>query len=140
MIGLSYATKLMCGITLILIPTIEYGGYFLLGVLTARYPGLALTDFQKAFFRAGHAHAGVLVILSLICQMLVDHAALSPGWQWAVRLGVVAAALLVSGGFFGSSIGAGLNQPNRLIGILYAGIVILALSVITLGIGLIRSR
>jgi hypothetical protein len=137
---LSYTTKLMCGITLISIPTIEYGGYFLLGILTARYPNLALTQFQQAFFRAGHAHAGVLVILSLICQILVDHAALTPGWQWAVRIGVIAAALLVSGGFFGSAVGAGLNQPNRLIIVLYIGIIVLAFSVVTLGIGLIRSR
>jgi hypothetical protein len=27
---------------------------------------------RQNFFRAGHAHAGVKVILSLICQLLVD--------------------------------------------------------------------
>lgn len=140
MADLSYATKLMCGITLISIPTIEYGGYFLLGILTGRYSGLAFTEFQQAFFRTGHAHAGVLVILSLICQILADHAALSPGWQWVVRVGLVVAALLVNGDFFGSAIGAGLNQPNRLIRVLYVGMITLALSVITLGIGLIRSK
>ncbi len=95
---------------------------------------------QKAFFRAGHAHAGVIVLLSLICQMLVDQAALPAGLQWAVRVGVVVSALLISGGFFGSAIGAKLTQPNRWIALLFIGIVTLALAVITLGIGLIRSR
>jgi len=27
---------------------------------------------HQNFFRAGHAHAGVIVILSLVCQNLVD--------------------------------------------------------------------
>jgi hypothetical protein len=27
---------------------------------------------RQNFFRAGHAHAGVIVILSLVCQMLAD--------------------------------------------------------------------
>ncbi|WP_143309278.1 hypothetical protein [Chitinophaga vietnamensis] len=64
--------KLMCGITLITVPTIEFGGHFLLRVLSGRMPSLSLTPFQRAMFRAGHAHAGVIVILSLICQALAD--------------------------------------------------------------------
>ena len=31
---------------------------------------LPLTDFQKSMFRAGHAHAGVLVILAILAQFL----------------------------------------------------------------------
>jgi hypothetical protein len=27
---------------------------------------------RQNFFRAGHAHAGVIVVLSLVCQMLAD--------------------------------------------------------------------
>jgi hypothetical protein len=137
---MSYATKLMMGITLITIPTIEYGGYFLLSILLGKHNNLALTEFQKTFFRAGHAHAGVIVILSLICQIMVDHARLSPQLQWCVRIGVPAAAMLISGGFFTSVIRSGVERPNGLIRLIYMGVFVLAASLITLGIGLIRAR
>jgi len=43
---------------------------------------------RQNFFRAGHAHAGVIVILSLVCQILVDAAALPMPLLWFVRIGV----------------------------------------------------
>ena len=135
---MTYEAKLMCGITLITIPSIQYGGYFLLRVLSGGYQQLELNGFQKAMFRAGHAHAGVLVILSLICQLLADEASLPIGLTWFVRAGTTAAALLISGGFFFSSMGKGTTKPNGLISLLYVGIFVLAISLIILGIGLLR--
>ena len=82
---MTHEAKLMCGITLITIPSIQYGGYFLLRVLSVRHQYLELNDFQKAMFRAGHAHAGVLVILALICQLLADEALLLAADTWYVR-------------------------------------------------------
>lgn len=41
--------------------TVEYGGWALLTFITGR---VGLADWQKGFFRAGHAHAGVLLVLS----------------------------------------------------------------------------
>ena len=78
--------KLMAGIILISLPSIMYGGYFLLTILNGEMEALGLTDFQKAMFRAGHAHAGVLTLLSLIAQIFVDHAKLSKGWGWLSRV------------------------------------------------------
>lgn len=100
---------------------------------------LALNGLQKSMFRAGHAHAGVLVILSLICQFLVDEAALSGPVSWLVRAFIPAAALLISGGFFFSVIGKDVTRPNGLIGLIYVGIALLAVGLITLGVGLLRS-
>src|SRR3990170_5805380 len=101
--AMTHEAKLMCGITLITIPSIQYGGYFLLRLLSGGHQALELNDFQKAMFRAGHAHAGVLVILALICQLLTDEASLSIEVMWSVRAGVTAAAILISGGFFFSA-------------------------------------
>jgi hypothetical protein len=50
----------------------------------------------------------------------------------------VLAALLVSGGFFGGALGK--DQPGGLIALLWIGVVLLAGSVVTLGIGLIVAR
>jgi hypothetical protein len=134
--ALSNAAKLMAGIMMITVPTIEFGGHFLLRVLSGAEPHL--TAFQKSMFRAGHAHAGVLLILGMLAQIFVDEAKLSNGTAWAVRIGFALAPILVSGGFFGG--GMGTEKPAGLIALVYAGALILALSVVTLGIGLIRGR
>lgn len=135
---LSNAAKLVSGIMLILVPTIEFGGSFLLRVLSGSMNQLALTDFQKSMFRAGHAHAGVLLILGLVAQVLADHVELPETAVWGVRIGFFLAPLLISGGFFGG--GMGKSEPAGLIGLLYAGALVLAVSVVTLGVGLIRAR
>jgi uncharacterized membrane protein YphA (DoxX/SURF4 family) len=132
-------TQITCGIILLTVPTIMYGGYFLLSILSG-WQKLALTDFQKSMFRAGHAHAGVLVILALIAEMLTDYAGLTPLWDHFVRIGFPLSAILVSGGFFASASGRNTTKPNRLITILYLGILILAISLIILGIGLIKNK
>ena len=133
---MSNATKLISAILLITIPTIEFGGAFILRLLTGKQP--EFTEFQRSMFRAGHAHAGVLVILALVAQILMDQARLPETLGWAVRIGFVLAALLVSGGFFGGAMGK--NQPAGLIALLWIGVGLLAFSVITLGIGLIAAR
>jgi hypothetical protein len=136
---MSYLTKLMCGIILLTVPTIQFGGYFLLQILSGRQAGLGLNEFQKAMFRAGHAHAGVWVIFSLVAQVLVDHAALPKGLEWLVRIGFPLAAILVSAGFFGAASGKDVQQPTQLIVLVYAGALLLAAAVLTLGIGLLRN-
>ena len=132
-------SKLFCGITILTVPTIAYGGYYLLTILSG-YDKTPLTDFQKVMFRAGHAHAGVLVILSLIAQLLLDNTQINSGLQLALRIGFPLAAVLVSGGFFAAATGLNLTQPNSLIAILYTGALLLVLNLLVLGIGLIRSR
>ena len=57
--------RLLSGIILITIPTIQYGGYFLLTSLIDKGSGYMDNPLRQNFFRAGHAHAGVIVILSL---------------------------------------------------------------------------
>jgi hypothetical protein len=128
----------MSGILLITVPTIQYGGYFLLRLFSGRVPGLKPTPLQTSFFRAGHAHAGVLVILSLICQMLVEHAGLGPEFAWLVRIGIPLSAILIPLGFF-LSVSFTPDRPNRWLWSLYAGALVLAIGVVVLGVGLIRA-
>lgn len=132
-------SKLICGITILTVPTIAYGGYYLLTILSG-YDQTMLTDFQKSMFRAGHAHAGVLVLLSLIAQLLLDHTQLNASLQLVLRIGFPLAAVLVSGGFFAAATGPQLTQPNSLIAILYVGVGLLVMSLLVTGIALIRSR
>lgn len=94
---------------------------------------------RRNFFRAGHAHAGVIVILSLICQLLADGALLPDPLLWMVRPGVPLAAILISAGFFFSMLPPTASQPGGAVGLIYIGALILAISVVTLGIGLLRT-
>lgn len=131
--------RITCGIVLLTVPTIQYGGFFLLSILSGKSK-LPLTDFQKSMFRAGHAHAGVLVILAIIAEILTDYAGLGSVWDHIVRTGFPTAAILVSGGFFASASGRNATKPNGMIGILYLGVLILAVCLIILGIGLITAK
>ncbi len=131
--------RLMSGIILITVPTIQYGGYFLLTSLMSKTSGYMENPLRQNFFRAGHAHAGVIVILSLVCQILADSAVLPFPLVWLVRIGVPLAAILISAGFFFSMLPPTATVPSGSVGLIYLGAVILAVSVITLGVGLIRT-
>src|SRR5215472_4031127 len=132
--------RLMSGIILITVPTIQYGGYFLLTSLMNKGSGYMDNPLRQNFFRAGHAHAGVIVILALVCQILADSAALSAPLVWFVRIGVPFSAILISAGFFFSMLPPAATQPSGAVRLTYAGIVTLGISVVMLGIGLLRTR
>ena len=131
--------RLMSGIILITVPTIQYGGYFLLTSLMNKGSGYMENPLRQNFFRAGHAHAGVIVILSLVCQILADAAVLPMPLVWFVRIGVPLAAILISAGFFFSVLPPTATQAGSAVSLIYAGALILAISVVALGIGLLRS-
>lgn len=79
------------------LPTVMYGGYALLGMLNRSQP---MTDFQRTYFRAGHAHAGVLLLLSLLYYIFLSQTDLSMPTKVAASIAVLAGTLLQSGGFF----------------------------------------
>ena len=139
MLQISNVTRLMCGIALISVPTVEYGGAFLLKMLRTRETGYMDNPIRQNLFRAGHAHAGVILILSLICQVLVASIVLTEPLAWFVRIGVPAAAILMPLGFF-ISVGAPRSErPNGSLRWVYLGAVILAVSGLILGVGLVRA-
>src|SRR5437773_2987543 len=133
---LSPDSRSTAGVLLLTIVAIEYGGWFMLRVVRGHQPA---TPFQQAFFRAGHAHAGVLVTLALVGQLLADAARLSGPLAILARNGIWAAAILMPAGFFLAAAGKGVTAPNRFIVLLYAGVASLALGVVSLGIGLLTA-
>ena len=136
---MSNATRLMAGLIFITVPTIQYGGYFLLTSLIDKSSGYMGNALRQNFFRAGHAHAGVIVILSLLVQLFVDAAVLPEPLEWMIRIGTPASAILISAGFFFSMLPTAAETPGRAVYLIYAGAIILAASVVTLGVGLLRA-
>jgi hypothetical protein len=135
---LSRESKIICGILLIAVPTIMFGGVTLLGILTEGAAGLKpgnleLNETQWALWRAGHAHAGVIVILSLILQPLVDNIAFSNGTKWVARSCAPIASVVLPAGFFGVAFVAEFKW------LMYTGIILLAVSMLLTGIGLFKN-
>jgi uncharacterized membrane protein len=136
---MSRESRFLAGVILVIIPTAMFGGAALLAHLVGQMPGYADNPLRQDLWRAGHAHAGVFLILSLVMLRYVDEAALSPAWAWVARLGAPLAAILMPAGFFLSVVSPASTEPNAAIYLVYPGAAALAAAVLTLGIGLIRA-
>lgn len=130
-------TRLLGGLVLFAIVTVEFGGASLLGLLTAND---ALTPFEEQFFRAGHGHAGVLLILSLAFLLLLERTVYGASTQTGLAITLLVGILLQSGGFFVHMLVG--EEGERSIGILmtWTGAVVIAIALIAGGVGLLRKR
>jgi len=136
---MSRESRMLAGILLVVIPSVMYGGMTLLSMLIGNVPGYNDNPLRHNLWRAGHAHAGVYLVLSLVMLRYVDEAVLSPFWKWLARAGVPIAAILIPAAFFLSVVSPGATQPNGLMNLAYVGALFLAGGVLTLGVGLIRA-
>jgi hypothetical protein len=127
--------QIVAGVVLLSVIGIAYGGTFMLRVVTRQVPA---NDLQKSFFRAGHAHAGVLVILGLVVMMLTQLNDVGQPWA-ALSFGVLFAAIFLPAGFFLSVIGTDPQKPNGLIALLWTGAAMLGIGLLSAGIGLIAA-
>jgi hypothetical protein len=67
---------------LVVLPSVMYGGGItLLGMLMERTSGYSDNPLRQNLGRAGHAHAGVYLVLSVVILLSVDEAILSPFWK-----------------------------------------------------------
>jgi hypothetical protein len=136
---MSPQSRLVAGIVLIIVPTVEIGGASILSLLIAD-PAYAQNELRQDLWRAGHAHAGVWLVLSLVALRYVDEATLSEGMRWVVRLAFPAAAVLMALGFFLSVLSEEATEPNALIYLTYVAGVVLAVGLLILAVGLLRGR
>jgi hypothetical protein len=134
---MSDASRTVAGILLVLVPTIEFGGYSLLRMIAQRIPGYLDNPVRQNLWRAGHAHAGVLVLLALVGILYVDQTDLSDGLRTLARSTIAFAPILVSAGFFLSSLSPRPERPNGMIALVYLGAVLLGVGAVTLGVGLL---
>jgi hypothetical protein len=127
-------TTLVAIISLLLLVSVEYGGWSLLGFLTGRGQ---LGEFREQFFRAGHAHAGVLLVLSLVYFLYLDRTGYSTAIQWLAGMLLLLGIMAQSGGFF---LHLALEQKGRSsLGtiVIQTGAVLLAAALIILAISLL---
>lgn len=132
-------SRRLAGVLLLVLPTVAFGGVSLLTLLIAE-PGYMANPLRQDLWRAGHAHAGVLLILALVTLRYVDEATLSDGMKRLVRTSIPSAAILLPLAFFLSVAHPEATEPNALIYLAYAGFVVLSAGLLTLGFGLLRGR
>jgi hypothetical protein len=137
--SMSRESRMTAGILLVTLPSVMYGGLTLLSLLTQRAPGIADNPMRHDLWRAGHAHAGVYLVLSLLMLRYVDEALLPPFWRWIARIGAPIAAILIPAAFFLSVASPTAKEPNALLNLAYIGALFLAAAVLSLGVGLIRA-
>lgn len=127
-------TKVLPIIAIASLVTVEFGGHALLRFITADRDKLG--EFRERFFRAGHAHAGVLLVLSLVYLLYLPRAGFSDGLEWLAGGVLLAGVLAQSGGFF-LHLAVG-EQGARSSGTMVtrAGGLLLAAALIALAVGL----
>jgi len=136
---MSRESRMLAGILLVVLPTVMFGGLSLLSFLTRNSPGYTDNPLRHDLWRAGHAHAGVYLVLSLVMLRYVDEAVLSPFWKWIARTGAPIAAILIPAAFFLSVLSPTATEPSALMNLAYVGALFLAASVLSLGVGLLRA-
>lgn len=114
---------------------VEFGGWSLLGLLTRSE---TLSPFEEQFFRAGHGHAGVLLVLALAFLLLLERTSFEVGTQIGLALTLLTGILLQSGGFFLHMVIGEQQSASAGTYVTWAGAALLAVAMITAGIGLLR--
>lgn len=133
---MSPASLRSAGILLIFLPTVILGGVSILTLLI-RDPRYRQNPLRQQLWRAGHAHAGVILVLSLLALLYVDQADLTDGWKKVVRMAIPAAAIFLPVAFFLSVLSPTATRPNALINLAYVGAASLTFGLIVLGVGLL---
>jgi uncharacterized membrane protein len=136
---MSNESRKLAGILLIILPTVIIGGVSILTLLI-NDPAYMQNQLRQDLWRAGHAHAGIFLILSLLSLRYVDEANLSNGLKQYVRSSIPSTAILVPVAFFFSVLTPDATEPNGLINLAYVGAVVLVSGLVILGVGLLRKQ
>lgn len=134
---MSDATRWMVALAFISLPTIAFGGYFLLSILKKQSGTEKISSVQREYFKAGHAHAGILVVLAIIGQLVLDSSRFDDWATWVLRIGLFVSPLLISAGFFGGAPRTPEGEPAALVKLIPLGAIILSLSTLGVGISLL---
>ncbi|GII00064.1 hypothetical protein [Planobispora takensis] len=125
------------GVLLITVPAVAFGGVSLLAHIMRSIPGYLDNPVRRGLWRAGHAHAGVLVLFALVALLYIDQADLSDGLKSLTRVLIVAAPILMPLGFFLSVVRPSDTKPSKLIWLVPLGGACLAAGTLLLGLGLV---
>ena len=129
-------SQVVAAILLISIPGVQFGGYSLLRLVTRREHGWEDNPLRRSLWRAGHAHAGVWVVVALVVLLYVDQVVSGTAAtiaRWSVALAPIFGPL----GFFLSVTTPDARRPNGVINLVFLAAVLQAVGVVIVGVGLL---
>lgn len=129
--------NLLAAISWALLVTVMFGGYSLLMLLTGSGE---LSAFEERFFRAGHAHAGVLAAIGILYSGALARTLLAPRHQIAAWVAYLIGVLLQSGGMFVHMLVGEEGERSAGTWVTISGAIVLASSVLFLAWQLFRAR
>jgi hypothetical protein len=112
---------------------VVYGGWALLTFVTGRE---GLTAASQRFFRDGHAHAGVLLALSLIYLRYLRDTDFSTGLRWAAGIVLLLGVMAQSGGFFVHMTAGDKGSPSIGTKLTRTGALLIGAALLALAVGL----
>ena len=127
--------RLFSIISWIALPTVMFGGYSLLELMARG--NTWLTPFRATYFRAGHAHAGIFLVVSLLYYTYLAQTPFSSGLKLVACIVLLIGVLAQSGGFFLHMLA---GKPGRLSAgniVTILGALLLAFAALLLAYGLI---
>ena len=130
-------TTLLPIISILSLVTVESGGWALLQFLTTTEQ--PMSDYKRGFFRAGHAHAGVLLTLSLVYYLYLPRADYSDAVEWISGIVLTLGILAQPGGFFLHVFVGREHEKSPGTTLTRAGAVLIAAALIILAVGLIKA-
>jgi len=135
---MSEATMQSAGILLVILPTVAFGGASILYLWLTKGSSYYLDNpLRQRLWAAGHAHAGVLLILSLVALLYLDRANLGQGVRAFVSTSIPLSAILIPAAYFLSVAHPQAQRPNALINLAYLGFLSLTGGLLVLGFGLL---
>jgi hypothetical protein len=129
-------TRWLAAIAIFGVLGVEFGGWALLTFITGRE---GLTAAQQRFFRDGHAHAGVLLVLSLVYFSYLDDTDFSDGLQWVLGVALILGAGAQSGGFFVHMAAGDKGSPSLGTKLTRSGALVIGTALGVLAVGLVTS-
>jgi hypothetical protein len=138
-VDMSTESVRLAGILVVVYPTVVFGGASILWHWITRQTTYYENPLRQRLWRAGHAHAGVLLLVSLVALLLIDQTDLGDGWKSVVRFAIPASAIFLPVAYFLSVVRPDVTKPNKLINLAYVGAVSLTTGLLVLGIGLLQA-
>jgi hypothetical protein len=130
---ISDPTRWLAVFTLAGIGGVIFGGWALLTFITGKE---GLSAGQARFFRDGHAHAGVLLVLTLVYLRYLPETGYSNGLRWAAGLTMLIGVMAQSGGFFLHLAAEDLDRPSVGTKLTRGGAALIVIGLFGLGLGL----
>lgn len=120
-------------LALVGLPGVVFGGWALLTYITGKE---GLTPAQTRFFRDGHAHAGVLLVLALVYIRYLEDAGFSDGLRWAAGLTLLIGVMAQSGGLFLHMAASDKGAPSAGTKLTRTGALLIGTALVALAVGL----